>query len=251
MLSIESLEKSYDGLAVLKGINLEVKERDVVSLIGPSGSGKSTLLKCINFLESYDKGEIIFDGDMVGYIEKNGRRIPASKKKNNHLRTQMGMVFQSFNLFPHMTLRQNVMEGPVQVLGQSLREASAAAERILTQVGLADKLHVKPTRLSGGQQQRAAIAGSLAMRPRLMLFDEPTSALDPELVGDVLETMRSLAENGMTMVIVTHEMSFAREVANRVVFMEHGYIVEEGHPEQVFGHPQHTRTKEFLARVLR
>ncbi|CAK8742870.1 L-cystine import ATP-binding protein TcyC [Sodalis praecaptivus] len=163
----------------------------------------------------------------------------------------MGMVFQSFNLFPHMTLLQNVMEGPVQVLGQSRREASAEAEQLLTQVGLADKLHVKPTRLSGGQQQRAAIARSLAMRPRLMLFDEPTSALDPELVGNVLETMRSLAENGMTMVIVTHEMSLAREVANRVVFMENGYIVEEGHPEQVFGHPQNTRTKEFMARVLR
>lgn len=252
MLSIKSLGKSYDKLRVLNDINLEVDARDVVALIGPSGSGKSTLLKCINFLEPYDQGEVYFNGNLVGYAKgTSAHRKLAPQSDINRMRTRMGMVFQNFNLFPHMTLLQNVMQGPVQVLGKPADEARQTAVSILQRVGLGDKLDVKPTRLSGGQQQRAAIARSLAMKPELMLFDEPTSALDPELVGEVLAVMRDLATEGMTMVIVTHEMSFAREVASRVVFMEGGSVVEEGLPEQIFTAPVNPRTKSFLSRVLR
>ncbi|ALM83473.1 amino acid ABC transporter ATP-binding protein [Bordetella sp. N] len=250
MLNIESLSKSYGSLEVLKDINLRVEPGDVVAIIGPSGSGKSTLLKCINFLESYDQGAVHFDGHLVGYTDRAGKREPASERSVNQLRSQMGMVFQNFNLFPHMTILQNVIEGPTQVLGVPRDEAIQHAEALLARVGLSDKRDVKPTRLSGGQQQRAAIARALAMKPRLMLFDEPTSALDPELVGEVLSAMRQLAQEGMTMVIVTHEMGFARDVADRVVFMEGGYIVEEGPPDQVFSSPSNARTREFLSRVL-
>ncbi|MEI2416381.1 amino acid ABC transporter ATP-binding protein [Orrella sp. JC864] len=250
MLDIKNLSKSYGSLSVLRDINLSVQPRDVVAVIGPSGSGKSTLLKCINFLEPYDAGEVRFDGQLVGYQESGGLRRPAGERQTNRLRAQMGMVFQNFNLFPHMTILQNVMEGPVQVLKVPREQARERAERLLAQVGLSDKRDVKPTRLSGGQQQRAAIARALAMQPRLMLFDEPTSALDPELVGEVLAAMRELAQAGMTMVIVTHEMSFARDVASRVVFMEGGYIVEEAPPAQLFTAPQNPRTRAFLSRVL-
>ncbi len=252
MLSIKSLGKSYDKLRVLNDINLEVDARDVVALIGPSGSGKSTLLKCINFLEPYDQGDVYFNGDLVGYAQgKSAHRKLAPQSDINRMRTRMGMVFQNFNLFPHMSLLQNVMQGPVQVLRKPADEARQTAVALLQRVGLGDKLDVKPTRLSGGQQQRAAIARSLAMKPELMLFDEPTSALDPELVGEVLAVMRDLATEGMTMIIVTHEMSFAREVASRVVFMESGSVVEEGPPEQIFTAPVNARTKSFLSRVLR
>lgn len=257
MLSIKGLTKSYGALRVLQNIDLDVEARDVVAIIGPSGSGKSTLLQCINFLEPYDEGEVRIEGELVGYRERDSRAPPMPKKRrlssereNNRLRAKMGMVFQSFNLFPHMTIRENVVEGPIRVQRRSRAEALEHADHLLEQVGLSDKRDVKPTRLSGGQQQRVAIARALAMRPKLMLFDEPTSALDPELVGEVLTAIRDLAQAGMTMVIVTHEMHFARDVANRVVFMDAGRIVEEGPPEQIFATPRHARTREFLSRVL-
>ncbi|MFC5353759.1 amino acid ABC transporter ATP-binding protein [Azospirillum himalayense] len=250
MLRITNLGKSYGSARVLSGINLDVQPHDVVAIIGPSGSGKSTLLKCINFLERYDEGEVRFGDELVGYVEANGQRRLATERQTNRLRAEMGMVFQNFNLFPHMTTLQNVIEGPIQVKGITRDEAVRHAEQLLAKVGLADKRDVRPTKLSGGQQQRAAIARALAMRPRLMLFDEPTSALDPELVGEVLTAMRELAAEGMTMVIVTHEMSFARDVASRVVFMEGGRIVEEGPPGKIFTNPDNARTRAFLARVL-
>ncbi|MBB3266908.1 polar amino acid transport system ATP-binding protein [Azospirillum sp. OGB3] len=250
MLRITNLGKSYGSARVLSGIDLDVQPHDVVAIIGPSGSGKSTLLKCINFLERYDEGEVRFGDELVGYVEASGQRRLATERQTNRLRAEMGMVFQNFNLFPHMTTLQNVIEGPIQVKGVARDEAVRHAEQLLAKVGLADKRDVRPTKLSGGQQQRAAIARALAMRPRLMLFDEPTSALDPELVGEVLTTMRELAAEGMTMVIVTHEMSFARDVASRVVFMEGGRIVEEGPPGKIFTNPDNARTRAFLARVL-
>ncbi|CAO3454486.1 ABC transporter, ATP-binding protein (cluster 3, basic aa/glutamine/opines) [Azospirillum argentinense] len=250
MLRITNLGKSYGSARVLSGIDLDVQPHDVVAIIGPSGSGKSTLLKCINFLERYDEGEVRFGDELVGYVEADGQRRLATERQTNRLRAEMGMVFQNFNLFPHMTTLQNVIEGPIQVKGVARDEAVRHAEQLLAKVGLADKRDVRPTKLSGGQQQRAAIARALAMRPRLMLFDEPTSALDPELVGEVLTTMRELAAEGMTMVIVTHEMSFARDVASRVVFMEGGRIVEEGPPGKIFTNPDNARTRAFLARVL-
>ena len=250
MLRITNLGKSYGSARVLSGIDLDVQPHDVVAIIGPSGSGKSTLLKCINFLERYDEGEVRFGDELVGYVEANGQRRLATERQTNRLRAEMGMVFQNFNLFPHMTTLQNVIEGPIQVKGVARDEAVRHAEQLLAKVGLADKRDVRPTKLSGGQQQRAAIARALAMRPRLMLFDEPTSALDPELVGEVLTAMRELAAEGMTMVIVTHEMSFARDVASRVVFMEGGRIVEEGPPGKIFTNPANARTRAFLARVL-
>ncbi|CAO3433299.1 amino acid ABC transporter ATP-binding protein [Azospirillum argentinense] len=250
MLRITNLGKSYGSARVLSGIDLDVQPHDVVAIIGPSGSGKSTLLKCINFLERYDEGEVRFGDELVGYVEADGQRRLATERQTNRLRAEMGMVFQNFNLFPHMTTLQNVIEGPIQVKGVARDEAVRHAEQLLAKVGLADKRDVRPTKLSGGQQQRAAIARALAMRPRLMLFDEPTSALDPELVGEVLTAMRELAAEGMTMVIVTHEMSFARDVASRVVFMEGGRIVEEGPPGKIFTNPDNARTRAFLARVL-
>ena len=253
MLTLSALNKSYGKLDVLRNIDLTVQTGEVIAIIGPSGSGKSTLLKCINFLEPYDSGAVIFNGKLVGYAESkpvSGRRKLAPDHVINHLRTQMGMVFQNFNLFPHMTILENIIEGPTRVLGIAKAEAIAYAEQLLAQVGLSDKRDVKPTRLSGGQQQRAAIARALAMRPKLMLFDEPTSALDPELVGEVLTTIRDLVKQGMTMIIVTHEMHFARDVATRVIFMAEGEIIEQGSPEHVFVKPTQSRTQEFLSRVL-
>jgi polar amino acid transport system ATP-binding protein len=251
ILKIEQVTKSFGKNLVLAGINLDVAAHDVVAIIGPSGSGKSTLLKCVNFLEPYDSGSILFDGQLVGYREVGGKRRLAPDAVTRLIRKQFGMVFQNFNLFPHKTVIENVVEGPIQVLGSPKREAYAHAERLLARVGLADKRDARPSTLSGGQQQRAAIARALAMKPKIMLFDEPTSSLDPELVGEVLSTIRELVADGMTMLIVTHEMAFAREVASRVVFMDRGCILEEGPPSAIFTAPKESRTREFLARVLR
>ncbi|MBD1599736.1 amino acid ABC transporter ATP-binding protein [Pseudomonas typographi] len=250
MLSVKHLSKSYGNLVILKDISVEIGANEVVAVIGPSGSGKSTLLKCLNFLEPYDGGEVRFEGTLVGYREHSAGKHLAKEKVTNLLRARIGMVFQNFNLFPHMSVIENLLEGPVQVLGENRAEVEHRAQALLLKVGLQDKAHARPSTLSGGQQQRAAIARALAMRPRLMLFDEPTSALDPELVGEVLSIIAQLATEGMPMVIVTHEMSFAREVASRVIFMEGGEIVEEGPPEKIFRQPDNLRTQQFLSRVL-
>ncbi|MDQ2087652.1 amino acid ABC transporter ATP-binding protein [Herbivorax sp. ANBcel31] len=239
MVEIKNLHKRFGKLEVLKGIDLSVEEGEVVVIIGPSGSGKSTLLRCINFLEKSQKGNI--------YIE--GNRIERKQKLINEMRQKVGMVFQHFNLFPHMTVLQNVIEGPIQVKRMSKDEAVILADELLEKVGLDDKKYIYPAMLSGGQKQRVAIARSLAMKPDVMLFDEPTSALDPELVGEVLNVMKDLAREKMTMVVVTHEMGFAKEVADRVIFMDEGVIVEEGTPEELFDNPQNERTKSFLSRV--
>lgn len=240
MITIDSIHKSFGDTEVLKGVSLQVKSGEVVCLIGPSGSGKSTVLRCINGLESYDKGEIAI----------NGRRVNTEQKDINELRTRVGMVFQRFNLFPHRSVVENVMEGPIYVKKEPRQQARQHAIELLEKVGLGDKVNAYPQSLSGGQQQRVAIARALAMRPDAILFDEPTSALDPELVGDVLKVMRDLAKEGMTMVVVTHEMSFAREVADRVCFLYGGQIVEEGAAATVLSTPQHERTQDFLRRVL-
>ncbi len=240
MIEIDHLEKAYGEHRVLRGVNLRVARGEVVCLIGPSGSGKSTVLRCINGLESYQGGE----------VRAFGERVDTRAPSIHALRSRMGMVFQRFNLFPHRTVVQNVMEGPIHVKGQAPGQAHAEALELLRKVGLADKAQAWPAQLSGGQQQRAAIARALAMKPEAMLFDEPTSALDPELVGDVLGVMRQLAEEGMTMIVVTHEMAFAREVADRVCFLHGGTIVEAGPSAQVLGAPRHARTQDFLRRVL-
>lgn len=238
MIQAQDVNKTFGQLQVLKGVSLEVQKCEVVVIIGPSGSGKSTLLRCINHLESIDDGNIIFDGQPVAFKElPGGTIIPIKGKDIYRLRTQIGMVFQRFNLFPHMTALSNVMEGPLTVLGTSKGEARRLAENLLAKVGLASKANSYPSQLSGGQQQRVAIARALAMNPKVMLFDEPTSALDPELVGEVLGVIKDLASEGMTMLVVTHEMSFAREVADRVVFMDEGRIIETGSPEQIFSRP--------------
>ena len=251
VIRVCNLHKHFGKLEVLRGIDLDIAEGEVFVVIGPSGSGKSTFLRCLNFLEQYDHGEIYFLDHLVGYRKRSdGKLVPDKPQHLNRVRAQMGMVFQSFNLFPHKSVLENVIEGPVIVLKEKREEAVARADELIRRVGLAEKLHVYPSKLSGGQQQRAAIARALAMRPKAMLFDEPTSALDPELVGEVLEVMKSLAADGMTMVIVTHEMSFAREVADRVMMMDEGRIVEIGPPEQIFNAPQHPRTIDFLRRVL-
>ena len=249
IIRVKDLHKRFGPLEVLRGIDLEVAEGEVLVVIGPSGSGKSTLLRCLNFLEQYDDGEIFFLDQLVGY-RPGARRVLDSPRHLNRVRAQMGMVFQSFNLFPHMSVLANVIEGPTIVLKEPRAEAIERAEKLIKRVGLSDKLHVYPSKLSGGQQQRAAIARALAMRPKAMLFDEPTSALDPELVGEVLEVMKSLAADGMTMVVVTHEMAFAREVADRVVMIDGGKIVEIGPPDQIFNAPRHPRTIDFLRRVV-
>jgi polar amino acid transport system ATP-binding protein len=250
LLELRSVTKSYGSLEVLTGINLVVDPHEVVAIIGPSGSGKSTLLKCINFLEPYDAGEVIFEGRLVGYTDAGRKRRLASDRSIRNVRKQIGMVFQSFNLFPHKTVFENIVEAPIHVLRQARREAQADADYLLRKVGLSDKRDMRPSTLSGGQQQRAAIARALAMKPQIMLFDEPTSALDPELTGEVLDTIRELASDGMTMLIVTHEMGFARDVANRVVFMDAGRVVEEGSPQLIFTSPKNDRTRDFLSRVL-
>ncbi|WP_432848927.1 amino acid ABC transporter ATP-binding protein [Amycolatopsis sp. CA-161197] len=250
VVSAQKICKSFGSLDVLKGIDLEVHEREVLCLIGPSGSGKSTLLRCINHLEKIDAGRLYVDGVLVGYKERGDKLHELREKEVAFQRKDIGMVFQRFNLFPHMTALENVMEAPIQVRREPRSEVRQRALDLLDRVGLADKAGSYPAQLSGGQQQRVAIARALAMQPKLMLFDEPTSALDPELVGDVLGVMRQLAKDGMTMVVVTHEMQFAREVADKVLFMDGGVVVEAGPPDQVIGDPRHQRTKEFLARVL-
>ncbi|EWM14970.1 MULTISPECIES: amino acid ABC transporter ATP-binding protein [unclassified Kutzneria] len=250
MVKAEGVHKSFGRTEVLKGIDLEVRPGEVMCVIGPSGSGKSTLLRCVNHLEKINAGRLWVDGELVGYTQKGDKLYELRDREVARKRQEIGMVFQRFNLFPHMTAVENVMEAPVQVKRESRAEARDHAMRLLTQVGLADKTGSYPSQLSGGQQQRVAIARALAMRPKLMLFDEPTSALDPELVGDVLAVMRQLAADGMTMVVVTHEMGFAREVGDSLVFMDGGVVVEQGSPREVIAAPQHERTRSFLAKVL-
>ena len=251
VIKAEDVHKRFHSLEVLKGINLSVAGGEVVVIMGPSGSGKSTFLRCLNHLEKIDGGRIEINGHFIGYRQgPGGRLIEESDRKVARQRAEIGMVFQRFNLFPHMTVIENVMEAPVLVKGISRDAARQRAKDLLEQVGLPEKAGVYPARLSGGQQQRVAIARALAMDPKVMLFDEPTSALDPELVGEVLDTMKTLAGTGMTMVCVTHEVGFAREVADRAVLMDGGVIVEEGAPEAFFTAPQHNRTKQFLSKIL-
>lgn len=250
MIAIKDVWKRYGRLDVLKGIDLEVPRGGVTCLIGPSGSGKSTLLRCVNHLEKVTSGRIEVDGELIGYREKNGNLYELTPKQAAAQRVDIGMVFQHFNLFTHRTVLENIIEAPVQVRGEHKDDAIEHARKLLDQVGLAHKADAYPVQLSGGQQQRVAIARALAMRPKLMLFDEPTSALDPELVGEVLNVMRHLADDGMTMLVVTHEMGFAREVADEVAFMDGGVIVEHGPAAEVIGNPQHERTQEFLSSLL-
>lgn len=251
LLQVVDVHKRFGKLEVLRGISMDVAEGEVVAILGPSGSGKSTLLRCINHLEKIDGGRILFEGRLVGYREANGKLKEEREASIAKMRARMGMVFQRFNLFPHLTALGNVMEAPVQVLKQPRDRARETAVAMLTRVGLGAKLDAYPAQLSGGQQQRVAIARALAMNPRLMLFDEATSALDPELVGEVLAVMRDLAAEGMTMLAVTHEMGFAREAARRIVFMDEGVIQEEGEPGQFFDNPRTERAKAFLKRVTR
>jgi polar amino acid transport system ATP-binding protein len=241
--------KAFDGNQVLKGIDLDVRKGQVVCLLGPSGSGKTTFLRCINQLETIDGGRIWVDGELMGYDDRAGTLHRLTNKAVAAQRREIGMVFQRFNLFPHKTALENIMEAPIQVKGENKDQARERAIALLARVGLEDKPFAYPAQLSGGQQQRVAIARALAMAPKLMLFDEPTSALDPELVGEVLAVMRELAKEGTTMIVVTHEMSFAREVADHVVFMDGGVVVEEGEPRSVINNPQHDRTKSFLRRM--
>ncbi|WP_066295189.1 amino acid ABC transporter ATP-binding protein [Bacillus sp. FJAT-29937] len=240
IIQVKNLKKSFGQLEVLKDINAEIKEKEVVCVIGPSGSGKSTFLRCMNRLEDITGGQVII----------NGHDITDTKININKVRQDVGMVFQQFNLFPHKTVMENITLGPIKIHGTAKEAAQKLALDLLDKVGLKDKANSFPGELSGGQKQRVAIARALAMNPKIMLFDEPTSALDPEMVGDVLEVMKQLAKEGMTMVVVTHEMGFAREVGDRVIFMDGGYIVEENEPNELFGNPQHERTKAFLSKVL-
>jgi polar amino acid transport system ATP-binding protein len=250
MVKAEGVHKRFGRLEVLKGIDIEVGKGEVMCLLGPSGSGKSTFLRCINHLEQINSGRLSVDGELVGYREAGGMLHELRDEEVSRKRAQIGMVFQSFNLFPHMTALENVTLAPIKVAGVQRKQARERATELMARVGLSDKLGVYPVALSGGQQQRVAIARALAMEPKLMLFDEPTSALDPELVGDVLDAMRQLAHDGMTMIVVTHEVGFAREVADTVVFMDDGVVVESGQPAEVLGNPQHERTKAFLWKVL-
>lgn len=252
LIQIRGVHKFFGDLHVLRGIDLDIANGEVCVIMGPSGSGKSTLLRCLNQLETISAGEIFIDGELLGYRKdpSTGVLYDLTDKQIASQRSQIGMVFQRFNLFPHMTALENVMEGPIQVLGRSKEEVAREAQEYLELVGLGDRLNHYPSQLSGGQQQRVAIARALAMKPELMLFDEPTSALDPELVGEVLSVMQDLAKAGMTMVVVTHEVGFAREVADHVVFMDGGTIVEEGSPEDVIVNPQNPRTQEFFSKVL-
>ncbi len=249
MVHAEKIVKRFGSHTVLNGVDLSVKRGQVVVVIGPSGSGKTTMLRCINHLERIDDGRIYIDGELIGYREQNGQLREDSEANIARIRSQMGFVFQRFNLFPHKTALENVIEAPIHVLHQSKSEVMERAHALLTKVGLADKAHAYPHRLSGGQQQRVAIARALAMNPKLMLFDEATSALDPELVGEVLKVMRQLAEEGMTMVVVTHEMSFARDVADHVIFMDKAVIVEQGTPTQIFDNTNNERTRTFLGMI--
>jgi len=250
VMSAHEVRKRFGRLEVLKGVSLKVKRGEVVCVIGPSGSGKTTFIRCIHHLEKIDGGRIEVNGHLIGYREQNGKLIEDSERSIARQRAEIGMVFQRFNLFPHKTALENVIEAPVQVRGVPKRQAIQQAEELLRRVGLADKRDVYPGKLSGGQQQRVAIARALAMRPALMLFDEPTSALDPEVIGEVLDVMKELALEGMTMIVVTHEMGFAREAADRVVMMDDGRIIEEGTPEHFFREPREERTKQFLSKIL-
>jgi polar amino acid transport system ATP-binding protein len=250
MVKAEAVHKRFGRLEVLKGIDLEVRRGEVMCVLGPSGSGKSTLLRCINHLEEINSGRLYVDGELVGYREADGKLYELREDEVARKRAAIGMVFQQFNLFPHMTALDNVTLAPIRVKGVPRSDARNRAQQLLQRVGLGDKLNTYPVALSGGQQQRVAIARALAMEPKLMLFDEPTSALDPELVGDVLDAMRQLARDGMTMIVVTHEMGFAREVADQVVFMDEGVVVEAGPPTDVLSSPRHERTRAFLSKVL-
>lgn len=250
MVDAQEIYKSYGSNKVLKGVSLTVKPGEVACIIGPSGSGKSTFLRCINHLEKIDAGRIFVDGKIIGYREAHGKLYELRESEADIQRRDIGMVFQRFNLFPHMTALQNVIAGLIHVQKVDKKTAEIEGLALLERVGLGNKSGHFPSQLSGGQQQRVAIARALAMKPKLMLFDEPTSALDPELVGDVLQVMKDLAATGMTMIVVTHEMGFAREVADSVFFMDEGSVVESGRPEQVLGNPQEARTREFLSKVL-
>jgi polar amino acid transport system ATP-binding protein len=250
MIKIEHVYKSFGNLEVLHDINLEVNKGEVVCIIGPSGSGKSTLLRCLNHLERISSGCVTIDGEVLDNISEGKKHTNLSPKRVSEICSELGMVFQRFNLFPHMTVLQNVIEAPLTVKKISKSDAEKIALELLKKVGLEDKNNEYPSHLSGGQQQRVAIARALAMQPKIMLFDEPTSALDPELVGEVLEVMKQLARDGMTMIVVTHEMSFAREVAQRVVFMDKGEILEDAAPEEIFTNAKQERTRAFLQRIL-
>jgi polar amino acid transport system ATP-binding protein len=250
MVKAEQVCKSFGALQVLKGITLEVGKGQVLVMVGPSGSGKSTFLRCINHLETVNAGRLYVDGDLIGYRDRGSKLYEISPRDAAKQRRDIGMVFQHFNLFPHRTALENLVEAPIHVKRVKKADAVARAKDLLDQVGMAEKATAYPAQLSGGQQQRVAIARALAMNPKLMLFDEPTSALDPELVGEVLEVMKKLAAEGMTMVVVTHEMGFAREVANQLVFMDDGVVVESGPPREVLADPKHERTKAFLSKVL-
>ncbi|MEA5051650.1 MAG: amino acid ABC transporter ATP-binding protein [Oscillospiraceae bacterium] len=241
MIELKNIHKSFDNVDAVQGVDLTVAPGEILCIIGPSGSGKSTLLRCINGLETPEQGEILIDGEKMD---------PKNEKVTDKMREKMGFVFQHFNLFPHMTVLENITLAPVGVLGVAPEEAAKTAEALLARVGLSDKRDVYPNKLSGGQKQRVAIARALAMNPELMLFDEPTSALDPEMIGEVLDVMKELAKSGTTMVVVTHEMGFAKEVATRVIFMDGGQIVEQGAPDEVFSHPQNKRTQDFLRAIL-
>jgi polar amino acid transport system ATP-binding protein len=250
MVTAENVHKAFGQVEVLKGISLEVRTGEVFCLLGPSGSGKSTFLRCINHLERIDAGRLSVDGQLVGYEERAGKLHELNENEIADQRANIGMVFQRFNLFAHMTALQNVMLAPIEVLHEQKKDARQRALSLLERVGLADQADKYPSQLSGGQQQRVAIARALAMKPKLMLFDEPTSALDPELVGEVLDVMRALADSGMTMIVVTHEIGFAREVGDNLVFMDGGVVVEQGAPREVLSNPQHVRTQAFLSKVL-
>ncbi|REG82867.1 ABC transporter ATP-binding protein [Marinomonas pollencensis] len=249
-LELIDIHKTFGNVEVLKGISLKAYDGDVISILGSSGSGKSTFLRCINMLENPTKGEIIFNGESLNLVPSGSDLVSGNMKQLTKMRQQIGFVFQSFNLWPHMTILQNVMEGPAHVLKRPKHEVMAYAEHLLDKVGIADKKHMYPNQLSGGQQQRVAIARTLAMDPQVILFDEPTSALDPELVGEVLGVMRNLADEGRTMLIVTHEMNFAREVSSDVVFLHQGVVEEQGAPSKVFGSPESERCKAFLSSVF-
>ena len=249
-LRVQGVRKSYGQVEVLKGIDIQVKPGEVACLVGPSGSGKSTFLRCINHLEKINSGRLYVHGELVGYQEKKGRLYELTDREVCRKRAEIGMVFQNFNLFQHMTVLENIIEAPTRVLKISKEEAVIHARELLEMVGLSGREDSLPKQLSGGQQQRVAITRALAMRPKLMLFDEPTSALDPELVGEVLTAMQDLANSGMTMIVVTHEMGFARKVADTVAFMDAGLIVESGPPDELLDNPQHERTKSFFSKVL-
>ena len=250
VVEVTDLHKWFGRNEVLKGVSMTVRQREVVVVCGPSGSGKTTFIRCINHLEKIQQGRIMVNGHLIGYREQNGKLVADKERNIARQRQEIGMVFQRFNLFPHKTALGNIIEAPIQVRGVDVDEATEMGRKLLARVGLAHKEDAYPAQLSGGQQQRVAIARALAMRPAVMLFDEPTSALDPEMIGEVLEVMKELAREGMTMIVVSHEMGFAREVANRVVMMDDGVVVEEGTPDMVFSAPTHERTKTFLSKIL-